>query len=314
MEPEDPERAAIPGGYRIEFPLDELHRHIHDFAFIPGYQQHRFEDPDPINLKAVGIMDDLHDALKAGGYSGHKLERLLVRILFCLFAQSTGIFEPDAFRSYIEDRTKPDGTDVGITWRGSSTCSNTRRRSGKKNLDETLAAFPYVNGELFAERLGFAALQPRHAQQPVGLHAVRLVAHFAGHFRLAVSGRDGAARPPADRRPLHQRARHPQGHPPLFLDALRAEFERVKGNKNQLKQFHQKLAGLRFLDPACGCGNFLVIAYRELRLLEIEVLLALQRPAAATRHRQLSPWSTWTPSTASRSASGRRGSPKWPCG
>ena len=59
---------------------------------------------------------------------------------------------------------------------------------------------------------------------------------------------------------------------PLFLDDLRAEFERVKSNKSQLKQFHQKLAGLRFLDPACGCGNFLVIAYRELRLLEMDVL------------------------------------------
>ena len=70
----------------------------------------------------------------------------------------------------------------------------------------------------------------------------------------------------------------------MFLDDLRAEFERIKSNKNQLRQFHQKLAGLRFLDPACGCGNFLVIAYRELRLLEIEVLKALRRPAAALGH------------------------------
>ena len=61
----------------------------------------------------------------------------------------------------------------------------------------------------------------------------------------------------------------------LFLDDLRAEFDKVKTNENQLKQFHQKLAKLRFLDPACGCGNFLVITYRELRLLEIEVLKAL---------------------------------------
>ena len=61
----------------------------------------------------------------------------------------------------------------------------------------------------------------------------------------------------------------------LFLDDLRAEFERIKGDKSQLRQFHQKLCRLRFLDPACGCGNFLVITYRELRLLEIEVLKAL---------------------------------------
>ena len=66
----------------------------------------------------------------------------------------------------------------------------------------------------------------------------------------------------------------------LFLDDLRAEFARIKGNKNELKQFHQKIAGLRFLDPACGCGNFLVVTYRELRLLEIEILKLLERASS----------------------------------
>ncbi|HEY9277108.1 MAG TPA: DNA methyltransferase [Methylotenera sp.] len=61
---------------------------------------------------------------------------------------------------------------------------------------------------------------------------------------------------------------------PLFLDALWAEFEKIKGNKNRLFDFHKKLRSLTFLDPACGCGNFLVITYRELRLLELEVLRA----------------------------------------
>ena len=77
----------------LEFPLADFHQHIHAFAFIPGYKQHRFEDQDPINIKAVQIMGDLHDALEAGGYSGHALERFLVRVLFCLFADDTGIFE-----------------------------------------------------------------------------------------------------------------------------------------------------------------------------------------------------------------------------
>ena len=116
LEPEDRQPLPLFAGYRvdtIEFPLAELHRHIHDFAFIPGYQQHRFEDQDPINLRAVAIMDDLHDTLEAGGYSGHELERFLVRVLFCLFAEDTGIFEREAFRLYIEDRTKPDGSDLG---------------------------------------------------------------------------------------------------------------------------------------------------------------------------------------------------------
>ncbi|MEI6297243.1 MAG: type IIL restriction-modification enzyme MmeI, partial [bacterium] len=99
LEPDDQPGLPLFDKLRVattEFPLAELHRHIHNFAFIPGYKQHKFEDQDPINLKAVGIMGNLHDALEFGGYTGHPLERFLVRVLFCLFAEDTGIFERDA--------------------------------------------------------------------------------------------------------------------------------------------------------------------------------------------------------------------------
>jgi hypothetical protein len=99
---------------RIEFPLSELRRNVAAFAFIPGYSTRRPIEQDPINLKAVTIMSRLHDTLKAGGYKGHQLERFLVRILFCLFAEDTGIFEPSDFQRYIEDRTAADGSDLGI--------------------------------------------------------------------------------------------------------------------------------------------------------------------------------------------------------
>jgi hypothetical protein len=85
-----------------EFVLADFHHNIHAFAFIPGYQQHRFEEQDPINIQAVEIMGRLHDALETGGYSGQKLERFLVRVLFCLFAEDTGIFEREAFRLYLD--------------------------------------------------------------------------------------------------------------------------------------------------------------------------------------------------------------------
>ncbi len=142
--------------------------------------------------------------------TGHDLERFLVRILFCLFAQCTGIFEREAFRLFIEDRTKPDGSDLGVHLEQLFAVLNTPANKRQKNLDETLAAFPYVNGELFAERLGFAEFQSRHAQQPAGMYAVRLVADFAGHFRFAVPGNDAAQGAAAIRQPLHERARHPQ--------------------------------------------------------------------------------------------------------
>ena len=108
-----------PDGYganaaTLQFPLKDFHKHIQSFAFIPGYKQHTFEDQDPINIKAVGHLGRLHDALKAGGYTGHSLERFLVRILFCLFAEDTGIFEREAFHLYIVNRTAEDGSDLGL--------------------------------------------------------------------------------------------------------------------------------------------------------------------------------------------------------
>ena len=161
LEPNEQLVLPLFAGLRVEtneFALADLHRNVHLFAFIAGYQQHRFQDQDPINLRAVKIMDDLHDTLEAGGYSGHELERFLVRILFCLFAEDTGIFDREAFRLYIIDRTQPDGSDLGLHLERLFAVLNTPRAKRQKNLDETLAAFPYVNGDLFAERLGFADL------------------------------------------------------------------------------------------------------------------------------------------------------------
>jgi len=279
LEPED-QRPLLPlfAGYRvetIEFPLAELHRHIHQFAFLAGYQQHRFQDQDPINLRAVAIMDDLHDALEAGGYRGHELERFLVRILFCLFAEDTGIFDREAFRLYIEDRTRPDGSDLGLHLARLFDVLNTPLEKRQRNLDETLAAFPYVNGALFAEKLGFADFDRDMRNSLMGCTrfdwSCISPAIFGSLFQGVMVARERrqVGGHYTSERDILKVVRS------LFLDELRAEFERVKGNKNQLRQFHKKLGELRFLDPACGCGNFLVVTYRELRLLEVEVLKAL---------------------------------------
>jgi len=143
-------------GNSIEFSLKELHEHIHDFAFNAGYETRRREPEDPVNLEAVKIMGELHDTLETGGYSGHDLERLLVRVLFCLFADDTGIFEPDTFKFYIENNTKKDGSDLGIHIARFFGVLNTPEGKRQKTLDEQLADLPYVNGALFGENLGFA--------------------------------------------------------------------------------------------------------------------------------------------------------------
>lgn len=238
--------------------------------------QHPIEDQDPINLAAVVILGRFHDALEEGGYTGHELERFLVRILFCLFAEDTGIFEEDRiFQRYLINRTAEDGTDLGPQLARLFEVLNTPPARRQKNLDEVLAAFPYVNGALFAERLSFADCNR-------GMREALLVCTNFDWSRIspAVFGSlFQSVMAPKERRQLG-------GHytserdilkviRALFLDELRAEFERAKKNKAELRRFQAKLANLRFFDPACGCGNFLVIAYRELRLLEIELLKLL---------------------------------------
>ena len=102
-------------------------------------------------------MGELHDALKSAGYAGHPLEVLLVRLLFCLFADDTAIFQPaQAFRAFIEERTSEDGSDLGPRLAQLFQVLDTPEGQRSKNLDEQLAAFPYVNGRLFAESLPIA--------------------------------------------------------------------------------------------------------------------------------------------------------------
>jgi len=280
LEPEDQRHLPLFDKWRvstIEFPLADFHKWIHAFAFIPGYKQHKFEEQDPINIEAVEIMGRLHDALEAGGYSGHQLERFLVRILFCLFAEDTGIFERESFKLYLLNRTAEDGSDLGLHLARLFEVLNTPKDERQKNLDEDLDAFRYVNGDLFAESLRFADFN-RDMRD-----ALLACTHFDwSRISPAIFGSLFQAVMEAKER------RQIGGHytnerdilkviRSLFLDDLRAEFERAKGSGAELKRFHEKIASLRFLDPACGCGNFLVITYRELRLLEIEILKGLHR-------------------------------------
>src|SRR6267378_4074820 len=265
LEPEDQHGLPLFQNRRVEsneFPLAEFHKHIREFAFIPGYKQHKFKEQDPINIEAVEIMGRLHDALEAGGYSGHQLERFLVRILFCLFAEDTGIFERESFKLYLLNRTAEDGSDLGLHLARLFDVLNTPPDNRQRNLDETLATFPWVNGELFAESLGFADFN-----------------RDMRNVLLACTGFDWSRISPAIFGSLFQAVmearerRQIGGHytnerdilkviRSLFLDDLWAEFERGRNNKAELKRFHERLADLRFFDPACGCGNFLVIAYR----------------------------------------------------
>lgn len=139
---------------RVRFALRQLSDHVEDFAFILGVQKRTFRDQDPVNIEASELMGQLHDALKISGNVGHDLERFLVRLVFCLFADDTGIFEPrDIFSNLITSRTNLDGSDLGLWISQLFEVLNTPLDHRQQTLDEDLAQFPYVNGDLFSERL-----------------------------------------------------------------------------------------------------------------------------------------------------------------
>ena len=260
------------------FTLRELPKKIHLFHFIAGYRKQHIREQDPINVRAVQAMGELHDALKRDGYVGHELEVFLVRLLFCLFADDTGIFQPkDSFHDLIDFHTHEDGSDTGTVLDQLFATLNRQTQDRQKSLAEHYAAFPYVNGRLFEERLlppSFNASMRTQLLAVCSLNWGAISPAIFGAMFQKVMELDDKAR----RREL---GAHYTSEVnilrligPLFLDELRAEFESVKASKNKLFEFHKKLQRLAFLDPACGCGNFLVVAYRELRRLELDVLRA----------------------------------------
>ena len=262
----------------VPFSLADLPAHVEAFGFILGVQRRAFRDQDPANIKAAELVGRLHDALADSGYRGHDLERFLVRIVFCLFADDTGIFERrDIFLDFIETRTSEDGTDLGAKLAHLFQVLDTPEADRLTSLDEDLARFPHVNGALFEGPLRIPAFDA--AMRAALLDACRFdwsklsPAIFGALFQSVME--------PAERRAKGAHYTTEKNIlkviEPLFIDDLRAEFGRLKSRKDgrrrpALLAFQEKLGQLRFFDPACGCGNFLIIAYRELRVLEIEVL------------------------------------------
>lgn len=261
-------------GKTIDFKLHDLVNNVQHFGYLLGYQKKVYKEQDPANIKAALLMGKLHDRLEEIGYTGHPLEVYLVRILFCLFAEDTTIFNKQQFQDYLEQRTNEDGSDLAAKLQELFQVLNTATEHRFKNLDEQLSDFPYVNGKLFEEILPTASFDSKMRQALLECCYIDWSkispAIFGSMFQSVMN--------PMERRNLGAHYTSESNIlkliKPLFLDELWQEFESIKDNKNKLPVFHQKLGTLKFLDPACGCGNFLVITYRELRLLELEILRA----------------------------------------
>lgn len=256
----------------VEFFLAKLPDMIHLFGAISGYQKREYKEQDPVNLKVAIKLGELHDALLDSGYEGQKLEVFLVRLVYCLFADDTGIFPRSSFQYLLDEKTAEDGSNLGAMLAQLFQVLDTPEAERQTTLDEDLKAFPHVNGALFRERFDLPFFNRRMRKlliEACGFDWAKVSPAIFGSLFQSVMDKEKRRNLDAHYTSEKNILKVIHG---LFLDELLEEFAAVKNNLNKLRAFHDKLAGLRFFDPACGSGNFLVITYRELRRLELEVI------------------------------------------
>jgi hypothetical protein len=267
------------------FALEELPDRIHLFGFISGYTKRTYKDQDPVNITVALKMGELHDALLASNYKGHQLEVFLVRLVYCLFADDTGIFPKDQFRFLLEEKTEESGANLGGMLATLFQLLDTPVDERQSTLDEDLQQFPHVNGSLFERRIDMPAFnrKMRHILiDACSFDWSKVSPAIFGSLFQSVMDKEKRRNLGAHYTSEQNILKVVRG---LFLDELYAEFESIKHNAARLRQFHGKLSRLKFFDPACGCGNFLVITYREVRQLELEILKQVQRLAGQAQGR-----------------------------
>jgi len=262
-----------------------LPEHIERFGILAGYEHHGEEAAEDVNFKATELLAGLHDALKANGYVGHQLRVFLVRILFVLFPGDTGVWERGLFHDYVGLKTATDGHDLGpaLIFLFETLDTPDARRPGQ--LDVDLTAMRYINGGLFHETLRAPSCDAEMRRRLLACCAFNWTkispAIFGSLFQNVMQ--DAARREIGAHYTTEQNILRTIR--PLFLDELEAGLAAAKTGQ-QLRDFRQLLADMTFFDPACGCGNFLVIAYGEIRRLEKECLLRLRDVEARRRTRR----------------------------
>lgn len=261
-----------------QFDLSTLPDHIHLFDFIAGHEDiTESYQVYELDIKATELLAKLHDALLESGYIGHPLEVFLVRILFCLFAEDTGIFAKHQFIKYIQHYSAEDGSDTAMHLGLLFQVLDTPEDKRNKHLPEELTAFPYVNGQLFCERLDLPYFDAEMRTQLIestwfdwsSISPAIFGSLFQHIMGDSLARRKLGAHYTSEKYILRLIK-------PLFLDELYAEFDKLKtlkrDKRKKLALFQKKLSALYFFDPACGCGNFLIVTYQALRRLELQVL------------------------------------------
>jgi hypothetical protein len=268
----------LENGSSGRFPLDELSLNLELFWWIGGHAPPSGFPSDPeeaVNLAATELLRDLYRELAATSYPMADLREWLTRILFCLFADDTDVWPRAAFHAYLACNTRDDGSDLGRTLHEIFDVLNTPRDE-RVGFDDDMLQFEHIGGDLFERSLKVAPCSA--AARKALLEACRFnwaaisPAIFGAMFQNVMT---------ADER--HQIGAHYTTEEnilkvvgPLFLDDLKSELDQAK-TAPQLRRLHDRLADLVFLDPACGCGNFLVVVYREIREIETEIIRRLRQ-------------------------------------
>jgi hypothetical protein len=262
------------------FKLSDLSEKIQYFDFMRGLEQYEIIDEDPVNTVASEMLGQIYEILEEYGYGKHNMVYLLTRLTYCLFADDTDIFEANTLQKFLKTRTSVDGSDLGGKLVELFQVLNTPVEKRAKNLDEDLAAFPYINGNLFQDSIAIPSFDSK--MRDLLINACEFnwskvsPVIFGSLFQSVMNGeeRHSSGGHYTKRKNIMKVIR------PLFLDNLIDEFNLIKQiktnqRKKNLEKFQEKLSQLKFLDPACGSGNFLIVAYQELRRLELHVISEL---------------------------------------
>ncbi|WDC81361.1 class I SAM-dependent DNA methyltransferase [Ligilactobacillus ruminis] len=272
-------------GDSLDIKFKELPRYFDFFLAWNGIEKADFERENPADLKAAERFAKIYDELLKGNKDAdrHGLNLFLIRLLFCLFSEDTGIFEQDLFTNYLKKFTALDGSDMNKRFKELFNFLDQQDRNGDEPA--YLANFPYVNGSLFTEphlNLNFNTKIRTliiDAGELIGWQSVN--PDILGSMLQAVASEDQRS----------HLGMHYTSVPnimkvikPLFLDELRQDFEEAKGNADKLQRLYERIGQIKFMDPACGSGNFLIITYKELRQLEIDILIELNNMGLATMY------------------------------
>lgn len=262
-----------------EWPIEDFRNHADKLAFLAGYDQRAlsFEEREAASIKAAQLMASLYEGLADSGYDEHAASVFMVRCLFMLYADDTALWgERDLFLEFLENRTEESGNDLGPMLAQLFQMLNTPQERRPKTLTGLLARFPYVNGGLFEENVAipfFDADMRRRLIEACYFNWSAISPAIFGSLFQAV--KDKAARRSLGAHYTTERNILRVIHP-MFLDELTAEFDAKKDSVQGLRNLRKRLGEMQFFDPACGCGNFLIIAYREMRALELRIIERIQ--------------------------------------